>query len=134
MRLGNGVISFCAVFCLAFVPIWAQTPSSQQSPTPNLNPGIIIEKIVKHSEAKKAGVAEGDVLLRWSRGEASGEIQSPFDLVSIEIEQAPRGPVTLEGLHSKTKKVWTLGQSSWGIQAQPNLAEGLLNDYRQAQE
>ena len=59
--------------------------------------GIIVEEVTKGSEAEKAGLQEGDVLMRWIRGDAKGEIESPFDIAWIEIEQTQRGVVTLEG-------------------------------------
>jgi len=57
------------------IPAWAQ-----------LKPGIVMEKVGKNSEAEKAELQEGDVLLSWSREDAKDEIQSPFDLSLIEIE------------------------------------------------
>src|SRR5260370_18979567 len=61
-----------------------------------LKPGIVVESIAKYSEGEKAGVQEGDVLLSWSRGDTKGEIESPFDLSNIEIEQVPRRNVTID--------------------------------------
>ncbi len=55
-----------------------------------VEPGITVESVAKYFEAEKAGLQAGDVLLSWSRGDAKGEIKSPFDLSAIEIEQAPR--------------------------------------------
>src|SRR5882724_6139580 len=63
----------------------------------DLKPGVVIEEIAKYSEGEKAGLKEGDIILHWACGGASGEIQLPSDLNSVEIEQAPRGVVTVEG-------------------------------------
>jgi hypothetical protein len=107
----------------ASAPAWAQ-----------LKPGIVVEGIEKNSEGDRAGLRAGDLLLSWSRGDAKGEIQSPFDLSDIEIEQAPRGTVTLEGYSGTDKRLWLLGPTSWGIEARPVLPETLLTNYRECQE
>ena len=99
-----------------------ESPASAKAPV-ELGRGVVIETVKKNSEAEKAGLQEGDILLRSARGAAQGEIESPFDLSWIEIEQAPRGAVTIEGLRGADKKVWTLGPGSWGIEARPNLRE-----------
>jgi CHAT domain-containing protein/Tfp pilus assembly protein PilF len=93
--------------------------------------GVVVESVAKYSEAEKAGLIEGDIVLRWSRGEAKGEISSPFDLVSVEIEQAPRGHVIVEGLRGAAKQSWTLGPSTWGISARPKLPAELLEIYKE---
>jgi CHAT domain-containing protein/Tfp pilus assembly protein PilF len=99
-----------------------------------LNPGIVIESIAKYSEGEKAGLQEGDVLLDWHRDDAQGEIASPFDLSEIEVEQAPRGVVTVGGVRGTEKRVWVLGQARWGVDARPNLPEGLLTLYLEGQK
>ena len=98
-----------------------------------LAPGIIVESVEKNSEGEKAGLKEGDVILRWSRGDAKGDIASPFDLTEVEMEQAPRGSVTLEGFRNKAPRVWKIGLDTWGINARPRLRGAMLASYRKAQ-
>lgn len=100
----------------------------------DLRPGIVVESVAKHSEADKAGLSEGDVILAWNRAVAKGEIRSPFDLTGVAIEQSPRGRVTLEGLRGETKQSWSMGPSTWGISARPNLPDNLLTIYNEAQK
>jgi CHAT domain-containing protein/Tfp pilus assembly protein PilF len=96
--------------------------------------GIIVERVAKNSEGERAGLREGDVLLNWTRGDARGQIDSPFDLPDLEIEQAPKGTVTLQGLRDSQARSWTLGQTSWGVRTRPSLPEGLRPIYRDAEE
>jgi tetratricopeptide (TPR) repeat protein len=121
-----------AFFSLILSMGWTQTRPSQPTAV-SLEPGIVVEGVAKYSEAERAGLAEGDLILGWSRGDARGEIQSPFDLASIEIEQAPRGTVALEGLRGNEDRVWSLGQDTWGIHARPNFSEAVLTVYREGQ-
>jgi CHAT domain-containing protein/Tfp pilus assembly protein PilF len=100
----------------------------------DVKPGIVVESVAKHSEADKAGLSEGDVILAWSRAMSRGEIHSPFDLVSVEIEQGPRGQVTLEGIRGEAKQSWVMGPSTWGVSTWPNLPENLLTIYHEAQK
>src|SRR5579859_5096410 len=99
-----------------------------------LKQGVVVEKVARNSEAEKTGLKEGNLLLHWARGDAQGEIQSPFDLSQIETEQAPRGNVTIDGVRGTEKQTWILGPSSWGIKARPNLLGPLLASYREGQE
>jgi CHAT domain-containing protein/tetratricopeptide (TPR) repeat protein len=86
--------------------------------------GVIVEKVEKDLGAGKAGILEGDVLLSWSRGGPSGQISSPFDLAGIEIEQRPRGEVTIDGLRLGERREWKLTPASWGMRVRPNLSAG----------
>src|SRR5260370_18867083 len=99
-----------------------------------VEPGITVESVAKYFEAEKAGLQAGDVLLSWSRGDAKGEIKSPFDLSAIEIEQAPRGSVTFEGLRGAERETWVMGPDDWGIKARPDLPPDLLSIYLEGQE
>jgi CHAT domain-containing protein/Tfp pilus assembly protein PilF len=98
-----------------------------------LKPGLVVESVADSLEAEKAGLKEGDVLLRWSRGDARGEIESPFDVSLTEFEQAQRATVTLEGLRGAEEKVWTLGPGAWGMKVRPNFQGSLLTSYGEAQ-
>jgi len=100
----------------------------------DLKPGVVVEKVTNNSEAEKAGLREGDVLLTWVRGDAKGELTSPFDLSQIETEQAPRGIVAIDGLRGAEKQTWILGPSRWGISAWPNFPQTLLASYRKGQQ
>lgn len=97
-------------------------------------PGVVVEKVIPNSEAEKAGIRAGDILSNWSRADARGQIESPFDLAQIEIEQAPRGKVTLEGLWGTERRSWTIGPAVWGIETRPNFQGKLLGIYQQGQE
>src|SRR5579859_7339675 len=110
-----------------------ENPASTKTPA-EFERGVVIEAIKKNSEAEKAGLQEGDIVLHWARGNAQGEIESPFDLSWIEIEQEPRGVVTIEGLRGIDKKIWTLGPDTWGADARPNLSESLLSIYLEGQK
>src|SRR5687767_2135315 len=94
--------------------------------------GVVVEAVAKGSEAERAELREGDVLVRWSRADAEGAVESPFDLAAIEVEQTPRGPVTFAGRRGAEERRWTLGPSIQGIDARPHLSEPLLASHRAA--
>ncbi|HEV2965151.1 MAG TPA: tetratricopeptide repeat protein [Candidatus Angelobacter sp.] len=115
------------------VRIWAlllaASLASSAFPPEEHEKGIIVEQVAGNFEGAQAGLREGDVIQRWSRGDAHGEIESPFDLAQLEIEQEPRGPVTLEGLRGAEKQTWILGPNNWRIKARPYLTPKLLEIY-----
>jgi hypothetical protein len=64
-------------------PILAQTSSATDtalSCTAELKAGVAVESIAKNTEGERAGLAEGDIILSWSRGDAKGQVESPFRL------------------------------------------------------
>jgi CHAT domain-containing protein/Tfp pilus assembly protein PilF len=108
-----------------------------QSSAPETKPvlqGVVVESLLSKFEGERVGLQNGDVLLAWARGDAKGDINSPFDLPYIRLEQASRGTVQLEGLRGLEKRTWTLSSDSWGIIARPNFQGDLLSIYREEQE
>jgi len=93
-----------AVFLLTFLflgrGIARPQDLSDRTTCLELGKGVVADAVKKDSESEKAGLQAGDILLSWSRGAAKGDIESPFDLAEIEVEQAPRGAVTIEGLRA----------------------------------
>jgi CHAT domain-containing protein/Tfp pilus assembly protein PilF len=97
-----------------------------------IRPGIVIDKFDDdYSGPKKAGMQEGDVLLSWSRGDAGGKLESPFDLSLVAAEQLDRGPVTFEGLRGTESRKWTVVKPYWGTTIRPNFSDAILATYRE---
>lgn len=136
MKPHNPVLLCSALFVLAGVSQTIPEPGKLAGArvTAELGNGVVAEAVKKDSVAARAGIQEGDILLRWTRSDARGEIESPFDLSWIEIEQAPRGAVTIEGLRATETRVWELSPSNWGIRARPNLSQDLLSTYLEGQK
>src|SRR5215472_7130504 len=129
--------------CLLLLSLFWQLPSirgqvsdNKKKPAshPDHQAGVIVEKVGRYSEAEKAEFQEGDSLLGWSCRDAQGEVASPFDVAKIEIEQAPRGAVKLEGLRGGEKRTWVLGPGEWGLKTRPNLPPDLLSVYQEGQD
>jgi len=113
-------------------PSKAKTVAAEEKST--VEPGVVVEEVEAGREGNKAGLKVGDVLLSWSRGDASGDIASPFDISLLEIEQKPRGPVTIKGLRGTEMHTWMLGPDAWEIQARPNFQGKLLDSYQEGQQ
>jgi len=96
--------------------------------------GVVVETVTNNLEADKAGVKPGDVILRWTKADAQGELTSPFDLSWVETELGPRGSVSLEGMRDGEKRTWTLGMTKWGIVTRPQMSDAVLLLYRQGQQ
>jgi CHAT domain-containing protein/Tfp pilus assembly protein PilF len=99
-----------------------------------LSQGVVVEEVSKGSEGERAGLRPGDLLTGWSRGEAQGRIDSPFDFEDIQAEQAPRGIVTLRGMRASEEQTWRLGQPMWDVSIHPELSPQLLEIYRRARD
>ena len=91
-----------------------------------VEPGVVVEEVEAGREGDKAGLKVGDVILSWSRGDAAGKIESPFDFMWLKIEQRPRGMVTVFGLGGAGSASWRVGPGEWGITARPNIKGHLL--------
>jgi CHAT domain-containing protein/Tfp pilus assembly protein PilF len=113
---------------------------SFNEPTQALKQGLVVERVVRDSDAEKIGFAAGDVILGWVRGDHRGLIESPFDLLEVEIEELPRGAVTLEGLTGASRRSWvwpspvsTVQEGVWGIVVRPNFYGATLTGYQAGQ-
>jgi CHAT domain-containing protein/Tfp pilus assembly protein PilF len=130
--------------CYLSLPSYAQKPHAPKAKPlsatekvdekSTVEPGVVVEEVEAGREGDKAGLKVGDVILGWSRGDAAGKIESPFDFIWVDIEQRPRSIVTLEGMREGEKASWTLGSGEWGITARPIFTGRLLNTYEKARE
>jgi CHAT domain-containing protein/Tfp pilus assembly protein PilF len=106
------------------------TATSGQS-CDEIDRGAVVESVTKALGGDGAGLRPGDLILAWKRGSDYGPIISPFDLSETELEQAPRGPVTLEGTQaSGVSQTWLVGPGSWGVETRPKLPEKLAAIFR----
>jgi len=96
--------------------------------------GAVVEKVTKNSAAEKAGFQEGDVLLTWNRGDATGSIESPFDVSILAIEQGSRGRVSLKGSRGAEEYTWIIEPGSWGLKTRPILPQSLLLSWLEGQK
>lgn len=77
----------------------------------------------KNSEGAKAGIRDGDVITGWAQADSAGRIVSPLDLLWVEGEHAPRGPVTLSGARGSVHRQWILNAPAWRIDPGPSGTE-----------
>jgi len=93
-------------------------------------PGVVVEQASAGGEAEKQGIRPEDILVGWRLGVKKGEINSPFDLRTLEREQAPLGAVTIDGRRNGQVVQWTLGSGKWFASVRPNFKEPLLSQYK----
>jgi CHAT domain-containing protein/tetratricopeptide (TPR) repeat protein len=125
------ILSSSVLLC-AFSAIPLANASAAVEPV--LKKGVIVESLIHNQEGEEAGIRPGDVLLAWSRGDAKGQINSPFDLPYVRMEQASRGPLRLIGFRGAQKRSWLIGSDLWGIWTHPNFQGELLSIYSQGQQ
>jgi CHAT domain-containing protein len=97
--------------------------------------GAVVEEVTSGSAPERAGVRVGDVLLEWSTAPVDAErhaIKDPFDLIRIDLEQAPLQTVYLFGRRNDTRQAWVLGGSGWRLGTRPVLAADVLAEYESA--
>jgi len=83
-------------------------------------PGALVEQAAPGGAAAQAGLRPGDLLLSWSREApqpVTGLIATPFDLIRVEIEQAPRGKITLRVLRAGEPLSVTMPPGEWKLDA-----------------
>lgn len=116
------VLLFAAGAIAASESVWAR------------DDGAVVESVAAESAADKAGLRNGDLVQAWSRDQSKGKINSPFDLSWIEMEEGPRGAVTLVGSRNNQKHKWALAAGSWGLKTRPNFSGDMLTSYQHNEE
>src|SRR5471030_2491885 len=113
MSVSRLVVLLCSCMCLAGFPAGGGTANAQAEL--NLSQGVVVEWVLPNYGADKAGLKPGDILLGWSSGNKRGEIESPFDLSYIRVEEASRATIKLEGLRDSKTRSWFLGSDYWSV-------------------
>jgi CHAT domain-containing protein/tetratricopeptide (TPR) repeat protein len=85
---------------------------------------LVALRVAGTGACHRAGLEPGDGLTSWERGAESGPLDSPFALAVVELEQAPRGAVTLRGVRSGRSRSWTVPPGGWGLEVRPRLDRG----------
>lgn len=91
-------------------------PASAEEPG-----GVVITRVAGGSAAERSDLRPGDRLLRWEQGDASGTLDSPFDLHEVELERAPHGEVHVSGLREGVPLTVALFPDDWGLEVRPPL-------------
>ncbi|HSM85795.1 MAG TPA: CHAT domain-containing protein, partial [Candidatus Limnocylindrales bacterium] len=124
---------FLAVFCWGAPPI-AASQAANQAGTTISGKGLVVEQVEPQSAPDRAGIQPDDLLLSWTRGEAGGELASPFDLNWVAAEQSPRGPVILHGARGNNQRDWTLLPGRWNLVTHPAMAPDTAAKERHAHQ
>lgn len=99
--------------------------------------GIVVDDVYAGFGAEMAGLRAGDVLLEWSRAAAPpanpaaarGPLRAQVDLVEAELEQAPRGDLTLSGTRDGAPLSVRMPHTDWVLSVRPPLSETELPAY-----
>ncbi len=99
--------------------------------------GAVVESVAPKSPGETVGLRAGDVILSWFcpvsppafPQPSSGSVRSPYDLLPLEIEEAPRRAVILRGKRGDQEMTWRLTASDWGIETRPGLPDDLNTVY-----
>jgi CHAT domain-containing protein/tetratricopeptide (TPR) repeat protein len=122
-------------FLMSMMPLWvglalAKPPEMECARTDQEElRGVVVEEVPKGSALAKAGLQAGDVILNWERlpnppgnpEAASGNLESPFDWMWLEIEQAPRGVIKLLGRRGEEPIELQVSPGLWRLKPQPVL-------------
>ncbi len=134
------------VLCLSLLFLCPTSYGPAAADSPELRApregGAVVEEVEEGFAAYSVGLEPGDVLLRWQRAAtppanpqpASGVIDSPFDLFEIEIEQAPRGDLTVSGTRGGEPLQVRLPPGASGMETRPLLAGSKLDGYLEARD
>lgn len=97
-------------------------------------PGVVVESVEPLYAGQRAGIQPGDVITGWNRegSAAEGKVDSPFDMIRVEIEQAPRGEIRMSGLRGDSPINVLLPAGEWKIETQPRLPDPIALLYSQS--
>ncbi len=127
---GSLLVAALAVFPMAPVAYAVETA------------GFVVESLQPGSGGSQAGLRVGDVLVTWWREAAAsgpakrvgGELSSPFDFSEVEREEAPRGPVKIEGRRQGEPFTVELLPGRWGIEGRPWFPQDATAIYLEARK
>lgn len=92
-----------------------------QPPPPSS--GTVVHSCQAEEAAARAGIEPGDVVTGWERGDEGGPVGSPFDLLIVEQEQAPRGPVVLIVRRGRRETRVEVATGRWFVRSRPVLGK-----------
>jgi CHAT domain-containing protein/Tfp pilus assembly protein PilF len=78
--------------------------------------GVVVVGVAPGLAAEKAGLRPGDRLVGWSQGAARGTFSAPRDVLQVEIERGPRGPVAVAGSRGDAPLAVSLFPDEWGLE------------------
>lgn len=112
----------------------SESAEPAEATVPAVEPGgaVLIEHLARGSPLATAGLAAGDRLLRWRRGEEGGELDSWDDLSRLEVEQLPRGSLTVEVARAGRRFDVELRDDRWRALSRPALGPEALEELRGA--
>jgi len=131
MRFSRSITAFFVVLAISLCA-YGQSVTVTSIFTSQLRKGLVVEQVSKNSQAERAGVRSGDILLSWNRAAVQGEFESPFDFADVFFEQASRSPIVISGIRGREQRTWRLSADTWGISVRPNFSEPLLSMYLHA--
>lgn len=100
-------------------------------------PGVVVEEVSKGSAGEKAGILAGDVLVAWERPaspsvsseETKGRIESAFDWLWVEMEQGPRGTLSVTGERDGKEIGFNVPMGNWGVKVRPRFDDEAVKIY-----
>jgi len=99
--------------------------------------GVIVERVTPGGTAATAGLELGDVLVEWSRAASppanpapeSGRLLSPFDVREVEVEQSPRGELTVSGRRGDKPLQVVIPPGRWRMDTRPAFDPAMQTAY-----
>lgn len=101
--------------------------------------GPVVDELAPGVDPQAASLRSGDVLVEWSRSprpEATrgGALTDPFDVIRVDLAEAPRGGVELVVLRDGRRQRLEPGPEEWGFRVRPSLPEPDAGRYLEALE
>lgn len=96
--------------------------------------GAVVVRCEPGTAGARSGLEPGDVVVGWRRGDRRGPISSPIDLALVELEEAPRGRVTLEVRHGRWRRRLAVAAGEWGVDTRPTLGPELVAKWQDAND
>jgi tetratricopeptide (TPR) repeat protein len=99
-------------------------------------PGLRVEAVEATGALARAGLRTGDVLVSWRRAGSAGlpatggTFETPFDVDLVEVEQAPRGALTVSVRRGGVRLTLAPKPGPWGVTTRPGPGENALHECR----
>jgi hypothetical protein len=122
------IIDRAVPVCLLTLLAWLASSCTREE-----RPGLRVDRVEVWGAAAAAGIETGDVVESWRTATGGGDLSDPLELLWIELDVAPREPVTLTVRRAGERREKVFEDCGWEMAVRPALPAEVGAAYQRTQ-